>query len=460
MSKLIKGLLLMCVLLVASCKPRTDWTVYLSKERKSPYGTYLARNSVPLFFKGIPIEDLPLGQRLEAVSQFGHPKTKTLLILSGQYFGITDSEGYALLSFIQQGNEVVLFCDHYDYTLMKFFHRSVNRPYEEAIEKPKKPAVRWVTLASDTNRRYNSDGKELGQYFIPYHDDTDTVADSAAVSDTTATFTFGQSPGADSSVALADTTTPPVVAADTEQAPAVPDDLSATTDSMENDSVIYYYVDTLGYVEGKPNMLRFSIGEGHFTINTSPGVLSNYFLLQPGNEAYLWNIWKGLPTGISKVYWLDFFNREPRDSWSFGDMMSALGLSEAFLTLLFSLLLYILFQKRRQRIIPVIPPLKNESVTFVETIGRLYYNRGNNTNIAEKMIQQFLEWVRATYYLPTNAINPEFAQQLSHKSGMDPADCLKMVDFIANVRLSTNNLPEAYLLELYELIQKFYKLKK
>ena len=63
-------------------------------------------------------------------------------------------------------------------------------------------------------------------------------------------------------------------------------------------------------------------------------------------------------------------------------------LQYAFWLSLLLLLLYILFAgKRMQRIIPLVKPNENTTVTFTETIGRLYLQKKDNKNIANVLIK-------------------------------------------------------------------------
>lgn len=116
--------------------------------------------------------------------------------------------------------------------------------------------------------------------------------------------------------------------------------------------------------------------------------------------------------------------------------------------------------KRKQRIIPIIAPLRNDSVSFVETVGRLYYNKGNHTNLAEKMVQQFLEWVRTNYFLNTNQLNDAFIHQLTIKSGQADATVRELMEMIHEIKLASVKIDDAYLYQLYNTIQQFYKNKR
>ena len=91
----------------------------------------------------------------------------------------------------------------------------------------------------------------------------------------------------------------------------------------------------------------------------------------------------------------------------------------AFWLGLIGLLLFIVFNvKRKQRIIDVIKPNINTTVTFTETVGRLYLQKKNNNHIAEKMITYFYEHIRNKYFISTAKINDEFINSLAGKSGM------------------------------------------
>src|SRR6185437_7787947 len=70
----------------------------------------------------------------------------------------------------------------------------------------------------------------------------------------------------------------------------------------------------------------------------------------------------------------------------------------AFYIAFFGLILFVLYEmKRRQRIIPVIEPLENSTISFVNVVGQVYYEQHDNVNIGNKKIQYFLEHLRTQY---------------------------------------------------------------
>ena len=96
------------------------------------------------------------------------------------------------------------------------------------------------------------------------------------------------------------------------------------------------------------------------------------------------------------------------------------SLQWAYYISLFGMVIFVLYEmKRRQRIIPVIEPLKNSTVEFVNVVGQVYYEQRNNMNIAQKKILFFLEHLRTKYYLKTNPLDQEFIERLSQKTGIE-----------------------------------------
>jgi len=73
------------------------------------------------------------------------------------------------------------------------------------------------------------------------------------------------------------------------------------------------------------------------------------------------------------------------------------------------------------------------------------------------MSQQFLEWVRLHYLLNTNLLNEEFIKQLTIKSGEPETVVRALVDMVQEIKQGTVQIDDAYLYQLYNTIQQFYK---
>ncbi len=213
---------------------------------------------------------------------------------------------------------------------------------------------------------------------------------------------------------------------------------------------------TLGTNDGnQADCIIFSIGEGKLFLHAAPLAFSNYFLLQQQNKDYLSSLFRFVPGELSNVYIASYNYREITSSdWSV--IWRNKATRSAVLLALLLLLIFVLFEmKRRQKVIPVIAPVENSSVAFVETIGRLYYNKKNHTNLVEKMVQHFLDFVRNNYYLNTNLLDEEFVRLLAAKSGNDVAKADALVHTIKEVQRGAK-ADEAFLFSLYNQIQQFY----
>jgi hypothetical protein len=129
----------------------------------------------------------------------------------------------------------------------------------------------------------------------------------------------------------------------------------------------------------------------------------------------------------------------------------------AFWLALGLLFAYVLTEvKRRQRIIPPYQKPVNDSLEFVTTIGKLYYEKGDHKNLAEKLTQYFLDYVRNRFKIATAEINSSFVQQLSAKSNKDLAEINTITDAIQTIHLS-HTITQKQLMDYYELLENFYK---
>lgn len=217
----------------------------------------------------------------------------------------------------------------------------------------------------------------------------------------------------------------------------------------------------LGYNENKePNFIAVDHGSGKFIFHTAPAAFSNYFLLTNGNKEYLEKVFSYLNSDIDSIYWDNYYRirRSGGNNFSIvGFFKKHLPLYYAFLLVLALLLLFISFGgKRRQRFVPEKIPPANSTVSYTETIGRLYLQKKDNRNIALKMFTYFLEQVRNSYYLNTQNLNNEFAEALSRKSGV-PETKVQHLLHLMNETDKAEKISDTQLLELHNLIQEYFK---
>jgi len=123
----------------------------------------------------------------------------------------------------------------------------------------------------------------------------------------------------------------------------------------------------------------------------------------------------------------------------------------------YGMLLYLLFNaKRRQRVVPVVKPLRNTTVEFIQTIGNLYFQEGDTVNIVQKKIIYFLDRVRNRYYLDTSKLDESFAEKLHNKSGKNKALIDSILHFINDFEKKKFAI-QVDLVKLNSLIEEFWK---
>jgi hypothetical protein len=248
--------------------------------------------------------------------------------------------------------------------------------------------------------------------------------------------------------------------------PATSDSLSFSYPgaSFDNyaESIDSQYTTILGRDrKGRPDFVKFSYkGGGALYLHFTPLAFTNFFLLYKENKAYYDNVFSYLPVSVNEVKWDEYFRYDRgKDFSAFQYVLGNRSLKWAFwLLLLLFLLIYLFESKRRQRIVPALSTLRNNSLDFVRTIGRLYYQRRDNQNLALKMVTHFQDFVRTRYNLTVPATEEEddaFVERLSHKTGFGRDPLRELIASTRRIREST--LRDEELLAFNRKLEEFYK---
>ena len=223
--------------------------------------------------------------------------------------------------------------------------------------------------------------------------------------------------------------------------------------------------DVLGYDEmRRPDFIRLHAGKGNFYVHTEPLAFSNYFILHKNNIDYYEKALSVIRPGVTKVLWDEYYlnkrssgeNPEKKKSW-LTVLLRYPALKAALLTAIIALLLYVLLEMRRkQRFIPVLTKPRNDSLDFVKTIGRLYYDKGDHKNLCRKMGSYFLEHVRNKYKLPTSSLDDELVKNLQYKSGVEEPEIRDIISFIKRLD-EAEAINNDQLTNFHKKLESFYK---
>jgi len=208
--------------------------------------------------------------------------------------------------------------------------------------------------------------------------------------------------------------------------------------------------------DGKSIYLRYKFGGGSLYLFANPYMLTNYGLLNKDCADFVAKSLSYLPQ-TQYLYWDQYQNHDVAVDES--PMRVLLGndyLRWAYYLSVVTLLLFVVYEmKRRQRIIPIINPLKNATLDFVNVVGRVYYEQRNNADIAAKKIKYLFDYLRSNLQFRTGIDDREFNTLLTQKTGLEPDFIRELTDQIYYT-LNQSKLTDQELIILNNLIDKFY----
>jgi hypothetical protein len=353
-----------------STKREFNEKITLNRENKIPYGTYAAYNNLKHIF---PSASININKSEPGYWDFlSNDDPKQAIIIVCKRFNPDDLEMKKMISFAENGNDVFIAAMDISETAQKMLGCKCPAyfsygPVEEISEEMQ------ISLASppfDKETTYLYPGRKFNTYF--------SVIDTS------------------------------------------------TTNVLGNDE------------NGNANFIRLHAGKGDFFVHTEPLAFSNYFILYKNNIEYYEKALSIIRPDATRVVWDEYFlekqpfEYEPQQTNSWLTVLFRYpALKAALLTAIFTLLLYVLMEMRRkQRSIPVISKPRNDSLEFVKTIGRLYYDKGDHKNLCKKMGAYFLEHVRSKYKLSTSTMDEQFVKNLLYKSGAEESEIRGIVSFI------------------------------
>jgi len=208
---------------------------------------------------------------------------------------------------------------------------------------------------------------------------------------------------------------------------------------------------------GKTNYIRIKQGLGWLYLNLNPQAFTNYQLLINDNYEYAFKCLSYLPQ--QETIWDEHYKikNKHRAKSTLSFILDRLPLRLAWYVLLIGILIFFLFESaRRQRAVPMIKPLGNSTISFIETIGRLYFSRKNHLDIAQKRFSYLQEFIRSKYYINTSNLSDELYQQLADKSEI-PVRAIKQLFELGNNLSNMQRISEEDLEQFNRRIEYFYE---
>ncbi|WP_187477492.1 DUF4350 domain-containing protein [Amniculibacterium sp. G2-70] len=178
------------------------------------------------------------------------------------------------------------------------------------------------------------------------------------------------------------------------------------------------------------NFIKINFGKGHIYYHSDPTFLTNYYLLKPNGERYTEGVFSYLKD--QKTLWFVDNIKDLPSTSPLSFILKNPPLKYAWWLFLGGLLVFAIFgAKRKQRIIPVMEPLKNKSVEFVQSIGNLYLQEGDFHDMMAKKAQYFLYRVKMELLIDPKNLDDAFVKKLQSKTGKDFEKIKQAKDLIA-----------------------------
>jgi len=186
------------------------------------------------------------------------------------------------------------------------------------------------------------------------------------------------------------------------------------------------------------NFIKYKYGKGSFLFSTYPEAFINYTLLKSPNQEYTAAVLSYLDNP-KNIYWDAYYKTgKSQISSPLYYVLSQKSLKTAYYLLLAGVLVFVLFGgKRLQRIIPIITPLKNQTLAFTYTVAGMYFKKEAHKTIASHKIRYFLKEIREKYQLNIDIYKNNFAQVLALKLGKNREEIEKAIAFIKQIESQT-----------------------
>ncbi len=392
-------LIVLAMVLWEIYKPKpTDWTFYLEQEKNDPYGTLVLYETLDDIFPGqnIRADDRSLYER--SYSDF--PLENNLIFISDE-FAPEEEEARMLLNYADEGNHIFI----------------AAHSLSEFLESELKLKITPTLSLFDDTVRLSFVNKSLTK---------------------TEPYKFGKTYDAR------------FFNFDYEE-----DVFSEITEEERKEFKILSTNES-----GEAVFIRRQWGEGAFYIHLLPQTFTNFAMITQKNYEYAYSCLSYLPANHD-VVWDEYYKPvKPENYTHLKYVRKNPALRHGYQIVIGLLILYTIFTaKRKQRIIPVIKPLKNTTLEFAETVGRLYYHSKNNKNIALKKYNFWQEHLRQFFYVNNEDILLDNIERLSEKTGASENTIRNIILNRTNIE-THSQISDQFLKQFTTYIEDYYEQEK
>jgi hypothetical protein len=209
-------------------------------------------------------------------------------------------------------------------------------------------------------------------------------------------------------------------------------------------------------LENNVCLIKGHFGKGTLYLMSAPDVFSNYFIVRHENRQLAYTLLSLLKNDV--IVWDEYYKTYNVTNYSFLKfILESDALYSAYLLFLFTIIMYMITEgRRRQRAIPILEPVKNTTLEFVNVISHVYFNSKNHKNISLEMIRYFYEEIRKKFNVNTLMIEEALIREVSILSGIENKKVTQLFAYCERLR-SSDDVTELDLIELNRQINNFNK---
>ncbi len=203
------------------------------------------------------------------------------------------------------------------------------------------------------------------------------------------------------------------------------------------------------------NFVRVPVGKGAIYVHLFPYAFTNYTMLREGQYHYATGV-ASYFADAQAIYW-DEYEKIGRSEYTtpLYIFFSNRSFQWAYYLAVAGVLMYVWLQgKRKQRAIPVVEPLENQSVNFTRTLGDMYLDGSHNHEIVEMKWEHFTEYIRAQLFIATEKMDEAFFRQLAARSNQEMSELRAFFAWFSQLR-RTESVSGRELIELDHKIHSF-----
>jgi hypothetical protein len=428
------GIILIAILYFNS-KKSIDWTEHYIGKSKDPYGEYLLQELIKdKYHHKISI----INKSLNTVLPVSDDSVNTNYLFIGDHFYLNPNDEKTFFSFIEKGNTAFIAANSFPYPISYILKNGGVYIYDstnvskDSVEIYQQTDTLNDSMEPDSTMNYDTTTSyEEESYDSSYKIEAPLVSKSVIYSDSTIlkTESFASkkiniqfnSPIADPSINYIFDS--PIKKLWNQYFPYTWTSMDSMSAPDPSCCILSSFKTSDGHI--KYNMIGMPYGKGMIYIHTNPIIFTNYFLKTKTGLSHTEHALSILSN--EKIYWDEFSKNPLEDSPSnekrkdyLKYILSVESFKWAWYLMIGATLLFIILKsKRKYSIMPVLEPVSNTSIEYINTTGRLYMQIGNHRKLIQLNMRLFISFIQQKYGILIKPEDSQSVQWIAAKSGIE-----------------------------------------